>query len=140
MAAPAAQTCSGWGGHRAGEGRREGHGCRQRESHRYVYSGPKAAAPQHVNTGSHVPTAEPGRCPVRGRLVNDDHEPEQHWKLSKEKHDAETVWGGKSGLQSSRKPALTSRGHKGRLAIPGGRERAISMAMYMEGLWNPPGH
>ena len=47
---------------------------------------------------------------------------------------------GKSGLQSSRKPALTSRGHKGRLAIPGGRERAISTAMYMEGLWNPPGH
>ena len=94
MAAPVAQTCSGWDGRRAGEGRREGHGCRQRESHRYVYSGPRAMAPRHVNTGSHVPRAQPGRCPVRGKLVNDDHEPERRWKLSKEKHDAETVWGG----------------------------------------------
>lgn len=88
---PAVQTCSGQGRRRASEGRREGHGCRQRGSHRYVYSCPRAAALQHVNTGSHVPRAQPGRCPVRGKLVSDDREPARGWKLSKEKHNIETV-------------------------------------------------
>ena len=86
----AVQTCVGRGGQRAGEGRREGHGA-QRGSHRYVYSCPRAVAPQHINTGSHVPRAQPGWCPVLGKLVSDDHEPVWGWKLSKEKHKVGTA-------------------------------------------------
>ena len=79
-----------WGG--AGTGRARGAG-RDTGADSVGLTGMfiQARGQRHLNTGSHVPRAQPGRCPVRGKLVNDDHEPEWRWKLSEEKHNAETV-------------------------------------------------
>ena len=52
-------------------------------SHRYIYPCPRTVSLLQVYTMSHVPTTQPDQRPTQVKLVSDDHDQAQVWKLSK---------------------------------------------------------
>ena len=54
-----------------------------RGPHRHIYSCPRAAALPEAYTTSRVPTTQSDLRPTQVKLVNDDHEQVQDWKLSR---------------------------------------------------------
>ena len=90
---------------------------------------------------SHVPTAQPDRCPIQGELVNDAREQAQDWKLFREKHNRHSL-GGKEAAEgsSSQRCVPTSQRRKGQLPVQRSTWRVTSTWTYTEGLRNQHGH